>query len=192
MRFFFTSLFTLFLLNAFAQIVPNSGTYTTSDGNYSLKVTFKDGTLTLIEPNKESTFKHASGNTYTFTNPVNNIDYAIEVVDNKTLSCYHPRDPDNRTIITFTGSAAQPSSANNFKDYKKMADDYKQKIKDDPKNGQAWAFCAAAALARASYNEAGYKEYATKAAQSLKLIAVDKTKCPCEDAIPADIWKAAK
>jgi hypothetical protein len=186
MRVVLTGLFLLFLSRAVAQIVPSSGTYTTADGNYSLSVTFKDNVLTLIEPNKTSPYQHASGNIYTFTNPKNNIAYAIEVVDEKTLSCYHPGTPDNRTKLVFTSVAAGVNK------YAQLAEAYKKKMKDDPTNTQAWAFCAAAAWARAYSSEAQYRDYATKTAKSLKLIIVDKNKCPCEDAIIPEIWRDAK
>ncbi|MBW4888089.1 hypothetical protein KXQ82_00115 [Mucilaginibacter sp. HMF5004] len=192
MKILFTCILTCCLLSAFAQIVPLTGTYTTSDGNYNVNILYSNNTLTIVEPNKTSPYKYAKNNIYTFTNPVNNIDYAVEVIDQKTLGCYHPSTPDNVTKLIFNTGTNSMAPKEVIAKYKQIADNYTAKLKTDPSNTQAWAFCAAAALAHAYYNEEGFKIYAAKVARSLKLIIVDKSKCPCEDALPKDIWDSVQ
>jgi hypothetical protein len=175
-------------LQASAQIVPSSGPYTTSDGYYTVNISFKSGLLTVVEPNKTSPYTLVSGNEYRFVNPTNGIDYRIEVVNATTLACFKPTNLQNRTMLLFSGSLNEAATAKTFTDYSKVAEKYKNLMKTDAKDAQLWSFCAAAANARSSMNEDGFANYAAKIIASMKQIIVKPTKCPCEDAIPAVLW----
>lgn len=182
-------LFALSFLNAIAQKIPNTGSYVTSDGLYTIIIRYEaDNTVTILEPNKESNYHPLGDDVYAFKNPVNNIDYRLKVIDNKTIDCYKPATPDNVTRVTFTGSQNVAFSKTEIDRLKGIEKFYLDKIKSDPANTQTWTFCAAAAMAHIYYNEEGYKKYAARAAKNLKLITVDKSTCPCSNAIPNDIW----
>lgn len=177
--------------NVNAQIKPTSGQYTTEDGYYTVTINFSDRELTLIEPNRTSIYYKLEGNVFQFIHPTNKTDYRIEVMSPTTIQTFKPGANNSRYTLRLSGKGAAASNEQ-FNTYFALAEKYKAKMLSDKKDAQLWSFCAAAAMARSSMNEEGFKEYATKVASSIKLIAVNKTKCPCEDAIPVDIWNGAK
>jgi len=177
--------------SASAQIKLTSGQYTTEDGYYTVTINFADKELTLIEPNRTSVYHKLEGNVFQFIHPTNKIDYRIEVTSPTTIQTFKPAANSSRYTLTLSSKNATASN-DQFNTYFALAEKYKAKMLSDKKDAQLWSFCAAAAMARSSMNEDGFKDYATKVASSIKLIAVNKTKCPCEDAIPVDIWNGAK
>lgn len=187
----FTLVFLSFLLSSalIAQKIPSSGYYTSSDGNYTITVLFKDKVLTIVEPNKTSPYALVAGNEYHFTNPTNGIEYLIEVVDETTLAMYKPTNRANKYKFYFTGSANKPADNEKFRKFSQIAKSYLEKMKEDPKDAQLWSFCAAAANARSSFNEEGFQEYLSKIIPSMKAILEDKNVCPCKDAIDQDMFR---
>lgn len=177
--------------NVNAQIKLTSGQYTTQDGYYTVTINFTNKELTLIEPNRTSVYHKLEGNVFQFIHPTNKIDYRIEVTSPTTIQTFKPGANNSRYTLTLSGRDATASN-DQFNTYFALAEKYKAKMLSDQKDAQLWSFCAAAAMARSSMNEEGFKEYAAKVASSIKLIAINKTKCPCEDAIPMDIWNGAK
>ncbi len=167
----------------FAQKIPSAGNYTSADGYYTIIISYKDNILTIVEPNKISPYKLLSGNEYHFTNPTNGIEYLIEVVDETTLATYKPTNRNNKYLFYFTGTANTPASKEDFNKYFPIAQKYKEKMKEDPKDAQLWSFCAAVANARSSFSKEGYEEYVSKVVPSMKVILEQKDKCPCTDAI---------
>jgi len=184
-------LFYLIGSNANAQIKLTSGQYTTQDGYYTVTINFTDKELTLIEPNRTSVYHKLEGNVFQFIHPTSKIDYRIEVTSPTTIQTFKPTANSTRYTLTLSSKDATATNEQ-FNTYFALAEKYKAKMSSDKKDAQLWSFCAAAAMARSSMNEEGFKEYATKVASSIKLIIINKAKCPCEDAIPVDIWNGAK
>lgn len=189
---------TLFVLALFAicslakaQIKLTSGQYTTADGYYTITINFEGNSLTVIEPNRTSVYKKVADNIFSFIHPNTNVDYRIEVMDPQTIQTFKPGVSNSRYTIRLS-SGSTGADNEQYKTYAAMAERYKAKMASDKKDAQLWAFCAAAAYARSSMNEEGFKEYATQVASSIKLIIINKAKCPCEDAIPVAIWNSAK
>ncbi len=173
-----------------AQIKLTSGQYTTSDGYYTVTINFDQNSLTLIEPNLTSVYKRVEGNIFSYVHQRNNVDYRIEVMDPSTIQTFKPGVSNSRFTLKLNGQSATASSEQ-FKTYFAMAERYKAKMLTDKKDAQLWSFCAAAAMARSTMNDEGFKDYANKVSSSIKLIIVNKAKCPCEDAIPTEIWNKA-
>src|SRR3954466_7351081 len=101
----FTGLFlvlTSFITSAVAQIEAPSGPYTSDDGRYTVTVKFADGNLTIVEPNKTSTYTPAGDDVYEFTNPVNGKHYKIQVEDERTLAAF---GSTGKTNFYYTGNA---------------------------------------------------------------------------------------
>lgn len=182
----------LICVSAFAkaQIKLASGQYITEDGYYTVTINFNENTLTLIEPNLTSIYKKVAPNIYSYVHARNNVDYRIEVKDASTIQTYKQGVDNSRYTIKLTNSSEVASSAK-FKQYYALAEQYKAKMQTDKKDAQLWSFCAAAAMARSTMNDEGFADYATKVASSIKQIIINKTKCPCEDAIPIAVWNKA-
>ncbi len=191
MRTFFIVVLMAICSLAKAQIKLTSGQYTTADGYYTITINFEGSSLTVIEPNRTSVYKKVADNIFSFVHPNTNVDYRIEVMDPETIQTFKPAVSNSRYTIKLSSAS---TSANNeqYKTYAAMAERYKAKMTTEKKDAQLWAFCAAAAYARSTMNDEGFKEYALQAASSIKLIIINKAKCPCEDAIPAEIWNTAK
>jgi hypothetical protein len=184
----------LLLFNSLhAQLKLTPGNYVGGGWECNLKYN-TDGAITLVDATYTHTYKPV-GNTFSYVH-TNGVDYRILPLDNKTFKVYHEGTPDNFTRYTYIGGGSvspnpeEASKANNTIEYKKIAEKYRDKMKADSKDAQMYAFCAAAALARASYNEEAFNTYAKRVVASLKQIMVNKAKCPCEDAIPQTIWNS--
>ncbi|WP_410221877.1 hypothetical protein [Pedobacter sp.] len=190
-RFLTIALLCLIGSSASSQIKLTSGQYTTEDGYYTVTINFTDKELTLIEPNRTSVYHKLEGNVFQFIHPTNKIDYRIEVTSPTTIQTFKPTVNSSRYTLTLSSKNATASNEQ-FNTYFALAEKYKAKMLSDKKDAQLWSFCAAAAMARSSMNEEGFKEYASKIVSSIKLIVTDKTKCPCEDAIPTNIWNGTK
>ncbi|TKC10718.1 hypothetical protein FA048_11140 [Pedobacter polaris] len=173
-----------------AQIKLISGQYTTEDGYYTVTINYNQNSLTLIEPNLTSTYNRVEGNIFSYVHQRNNVDYRIEVINPSTIQTFKQGVANSRHTIKLT-STSNVASSEQFKTYYAMAERYKAKMLTDKKDAQLWSFCAAAAMARSTMNDEGFKNYATKVSSSIKLITINKAKCPCEDAIPTDIWNKA-
>lgn len=174
-----------------AQIKLTSGQYTTADGYYTVTINFEGSTLTLIEPNLTSIYTKVANNIFSYVHPTSKKDYRMEVMDPSTVQTYKAGGDNSRYTLKLS-STSMNSDNEQFKTYSAIAERYKAKMETDKKDAQLWSLCAAAAYARSTMNEDGFKAYAEKVASSIKLIAVNKAKCPCEDAIPATIWSSVK
>lgn len=177
-------------INAKGQIKLTSGQYTTEDGYYTVTINFSGNQLTLIEPNTTSVYEKIDKNIFRFIHPRSKTDYRIEVMDSNTIQTFKPFVNNSRFTIKLSNSDAIADNEH-FKKYFALAEHYKAKMQSDKKDAQLWSFCAAAAMARSSMNEEGFKVYATKIALSIKQIIVNKTKCPCEDALPLSVWNTS-
>jgi len=174
-------------LFAQAQLKLTSGQYVTEDGYYTVTINFDGNSLTLIEPNRTSVYTKVENNVFRFIHPTNKIDYRIEVMDAGTIQTFKPAVDNSRYTLRLSKSS-ETANSEQFKTYFAMAERYKAKMLTDKKDAQLWSFCAAAAMARSSMNDEGFKEYASKIVASIKQIIINKAKCPCEDAIPTEIW----
>lgn len=67
---------------------------------------------------------------------------------------------------------------------------YQDKAQADPNGAQIWTACAAAATKR-SASPAEADDFAVQMAKVLKLIVLDPSRSPCEDAISPALWAAA-
>ncbi|MEE1943730.1 hypothetical protein VRU48_01335 [Pedobacter sp. KR3-3] len=191
MRTLFILAFIAVCSTAKAQIKPTSGQYTTADGYYTVTINFENSSLTLIEPNRTSVYTKVADNIFSFIHPASKIDYRIEVMDPQTIQTFKANVSSSRYTLKLSSTSTNTNSEQ-YKTYSAMAERYKAKMLTDKKDAQLWSFCAAAAYARSTMNDEGFKEYATQVSSSIKLIIVNKTKCPCEDAIPATIWNNAQ
>jgi hypothetical protein len=170
------------------QISLSSGQFTVESGYYTVTINFEGESLTLIEPNRTSVYRKIAENTFSFVHPETKVDYRIDVIDKVTIHAYKPQTPDNRTILRL--NTAGLSAEYTF--YLAMAQRYKTMMLTDKKDAQLWAFCSAAAFARSTMDGESFREYARKIVASVRPIVTDQGKCPCEDAIPAEIWTAVK
>ena len=189
LRFFTSAFLCLLCFSLSAQIKLTSGKYTTEDGYYTVTINFADKELTLIEPNRTSVYHRLTGNEIQFIHPTNKIDYRMEVMDASTVQTFKPGSTNRYTLKL--SSKDMTTTNEHYNTYFALAEKYKAKMQTDKKDAQLWSFCSASAWARATMNDDGFKDYAKKAALSIKQIIIDKSKCPCEDAIPATIWNSA-
>ncbi|WP_113662398.1 hypothetical protein [Pedobacter nanyangensis] len=167
-----------------------AGNYTSTDGRYTVIVEHNGSTIKITEPNKENLYKSSGGAIYRHTEP-KYAAYYIKVAANNKY--YSGKNGGQEYLFTYSGgntspSEVLPSGADNCPLY----DKYAAMIKKDPNNTQGWAFCAAAALAYCTYNVNERKEMLTPIIQALKSILEQPEKCPCEDVIPATVWKSVK
>jgi hypothetical protein len=174
----------------FGQTKLKEGTYTTSDGSYSINVRYdaKTNTIVVVEPNKTSEYTSAGDGEYSFTNPKNEIEYRLAIVDATTLEAFKPGGRDSSTKLYHSGGVDEAVSSEDFKKYQEVAEKYLEKMKSDSDDAQLWAFCAASANARSTMNAEGFESYAKKAIKQVATIMEDKTSSPCTDAMPADLW----
>lgn len=166
------------------------GTYTTSDGSYSINVRYdaKTNTIIVVEPNKTSEYTSAGNGEYGFTNPKNGIEYRLAIVDATTLEAFKPGGKDSSTKLYHSGGVDEPASSEDFEKYQEIAAKYLEKMASDSDNAQLWAFCAAAANARSTMNADGFESYAKKAIKQVATIMENTTSSPCTDAMPAELW----
>lgn len=185
---------------AWAQAVtPSAGTYEQADSGYSIEVVPEGDAVVVVEPNKRSRYTRVGDREYTFYNDNTGSTFRLRVIDNQTLEAFRyplrgapirlarvggPPPPTGKTDLEAPGAARSDV-------YGALAQTYRERSIKDPDNAQSWTFCAAAALKRSHATAAEADAYAVKAAQSLKIIAVDPTRTPCEDAIPAALWARA-
>lgn len=174
---------------AYGQIKPPSGPYTSSDGMYTVNMEFKNNTLVIIEPNKTSVYVLTGDNMYEYINPDNGKHYKMQVGDETTLIAFGSTGSTN---FYFSGGLSKAASKEQFAFYQKVAEEYKNKMKEDPDDAQMWALCAAAATNRASLNDEGFEEYARATILSLRQIVTDQRTCPCPRAIPPALWGKVK
>lgn len=178
----------LLVVGVVAWAQSRSGNYTTSDGNYTIEVKFENGKLILVEPNRTSEYTPIGGNKYQFVH-TNGTTYYLESVNETTLASSTSRN-SSKTYLTFSGESFEmPSQALNG-EFEAIYNKYLGLMETDAGDAQTWAFCAAAALARAQFNGEGSEAYLTGVVLSMKQILPNVTSCPCEDAIPAAVWSA--
>lgn len=161
---------------------PKPGKYQSADGNYSFSVAVNDdGSLEITEPNKVSVYKK-EGALYRHTDPKYSM-YLIRVESDTEI---YTLKEGNSNEYQFTWIGSDEVSIDDCPLYEK----YLEKAEEGTESEvQAWTFCAAAALAKCNYTEAGFNTQAAAIVMTLKQILVNESKCPCEDVIPASIWK---
>ena len=182
--------FSIICLSGYTQKLLTDGTYTTSDGLYSITIEFKKDSIRLVEPNKVSIYSSVGNNIYKFVNPKNGVDYRIEVLDSKTFASYKNIRPAERTIISLNEGINDTEMSDSAEHFLKLAEKYLDKSAKDPDNLQLWTFCSSAASMRAVLNKKGFEETISKHIKALKEIMIDRSKCPCEDVIPIELWKS--
>jgi hypothetical protein len=183
-----------FSTGAAAQQVSN-GTYILEGGSYSIDVVQEGNTLVVVEPNKRSPYARQPDGTFHFYNPNTDTVYGIRVIDNQTIEAFKPFQEGNMpTRLVRVGGAPQPEApivaAGPTNEHGAIADRYQKLAQTDPDNVQAWTACAAAAKKRQLATSAEADAYAAQMAEVLKLILVDSSRSPCEDAIPASAWSS--
>ncbi|MES2276166.1 MAG: hypothetical protein V4592_09095 [Bacteroidota bacterium] len=185
---FFIALLWACALPASSQIKIMQGQYTSGDGKYTVNIFQTENGLSVEEPNKKTSYTLVSGDTYKYTSQYG--EYRITLTDNKSAKMYKTTAPDRFTKFSFSGAMSDAPTEKEFINYKEVAKKYQDSMRINPKDAQMYSFCAAAAMARATFNSDGYEEYAKKLILSLKQIMINKTKCPCEVAIPQRLWEA--
>lgn len=187
---FFSLVFVFSLAyQAYAQVDPPSGPYTSSDGMYTVNVQYSDTLIVVTEPNHTSYYKLVPDNVFLYVNPKNGKEYKLKVEDQTTLLAFTAY---GSTHFYFSGGLDTMTDSKQFSFYQEVAEEYKKKMRDEPHNTQLWSFCAAAAMNRATLNETGFEEYARAVILSMRQIVEDQMKCPCPRAIPPSLWASTR
>jgi hypothetical protein len=186
------------LSTAAAAQKVSDGTYILEGGSYSIEVVQDGDNLVVVEPNKRSPYTRQADGSFHFYNPNTDTVYGIRVIDNQTIEAFKPFQGGNvpTRLVRLGGtpsqeapsqeSASEPETAGN--DAGAIADRYQKLAQTDPDHVQAWTACAAAAKKRELATNEEADAYAAQMAEVLKLILVDPSRSPCEDAIPASTW----
>lgn len=176
---------TCFLLLFYTTIsfsqTPKPGRYQSTDGRYSISIgVTADGSIEVKEPNKISVYTK-SGTYYRHTEPKYSA-YLIRVGNNNDI--YTFKEGTNGEY-RFDWAGSEEISGTGCALYDKYLAKATEAEGDEV---QAWTFCAAAAKAKCNSSAEAFREQAAGIVTTLKLIIVDKAKCPCEDVIPSYIW----
>ena len=164
------------------------GIYTST--NIKINISKKGNGLyvTYIIPTaSDNYYEPAGGNLYTTTSKYGTV-FFFKILSNSQIATFQKGYENSSEILQLTENASPIGENDKFL---KMAEKYKAMMKTDPKDAQAWAFCAMAAHAKTTHTDDAYTKKVIAVAASLKQI-VPSGKCPCEDAIPAAIWKSVK
>jgi hypothetical protein len=172
----------VFSFNSFAQ-TPKNGKYQSKDGMVNISIEVQsDGSLELTEPNKVSVY-NKEGNYYRHSEQKYSM-YMIRVGSPDEIYTFKDGYSNSEYKFTWIGSGEVMAEGC------ALYDKYLEKAEEAEDNEvQAWTFCAAAALAKCSYTSEGFETQAAAIVMTLKQILVNQEKCPCEDVIPASIWK---
>lgn len=180
--------FVVFSVNTMISQTLTSGNYSSSDLRYTYTVIIEHegNIITLTEPNKVNQYKSTGGNTYYHTEAKYS-NYYIRVVGNNKY--YVGKQGSNEQLFTLSGnstieSEVLPTGIDNCPLY----DNYLKLTTGEGDEVQAWAFCAAAALAKCTYTDVN--DYLKPIIKGLKSIIVDTSKCPCTDVISQSEWNA--
>ena len=189
---------------AFGQ---SSGLYVIDGGGYSIDVTMNGDTLTVVEPNKTSTYVKQGDGSYHFTNPNNGILYGIRIIDDRTIEAFKPGSGNPGTRLSLMGqprnkkapepgpdmpgkaaendSRSEPSSADvaSSKAMHREAERYAALAKSDPLNVQSHTACAAVAWKRYTSSASEADAYAAEIKDMLKELLVDPGSNPCPEVI---------
>lgn len=165
-----------------------SGTYSSSDLGYTYTVVVKQegNVITITEPNRTNYYKSSGGNTYYHTES-KYAHFYIQISGNDNY--YAGKQGGSRQLFTFQGENTNedevlPSGIDDCPLY----DKYLNLSQTDHNDAQSWTFCGAAALAKCTYTDV--TPYLKPLILALKAIVVDKSKCPCLDAITQNEWNS--
>jgi hypothetical protein len=176
---------------ALAQQFTN-GTYGITDGSYSIQVEQSGDALTIVEPNKTSTYARQADGTYHFYNENTDATYGLRVVDADTIEAFKPfvegNMPTQLDLISAATAAAIEADDGDSDGIGSIAEKYEAMALSDSSNAHVWSACAAAAYARSTSNEAEFGEYVGLVVQMLKPIMAEAGGTPCADAIPDNLW----
>jgi hypothetical protein len=185
----------------------SSGIYVIDGGGYSIDVTMNGDTLTVIEPNKTSTYRKQADGSYHFTNPNNGILYGIRIIDDRTIEAFKPGSGNPGTRLSLMGqprgkkapdpgpdmpgkaaendSRPEPSAADvaSSKAMHREAERYAALARSDPLNVQSHTACAAVAWKRYTSSASEADAYAEEIKGMLKQLLVDPNDNPCPDVI---------
>lgn len=178
---FCVTTFVLLMVTTTHAQTPKPGKYQSTDGRYSIWIgVTPDGYIEVKEPNKISVYIK-SGNYFRHSDPKYST-YLIRVGTNNDI--YTLKEGTNGEFRFNWASYEEISSGGCA-----LYDKYLAKATEAEENEvQAWTFCAAAAKAKCNSSAEAFREQAAGIVTTLKLIIVDKAKCPCEDVIPSYIW----
>lgn len=176
-----------FNVNVFSQVRLDPGTYTSSDGYYSIQVVIVPEGLQIIEPTKVNLYKLGSNGWYWHSDQKYS-QYYIKIVNSKELRT--GKEGAVESVFSWAGPLKEINleDVELNKDCMMLAEKY-QALAIDDVDTQAWTFCAAAAVVKCMGSEEDFENYAESIIISLKQIVVNKEKCPCEDVISAALWK---
>jgi len=178
--------FVVFSVNTMLSQTLTSGNYSSSDLGYTYTVTLKHegNVITLTEPNKVNQYKSSGGNTYYHTETKYS-HYYIKVAGNDRY--YVGKQGGTEQLFTLSGSnTIESEELSTGIDNCPLYDKYLALTSGDDDEVQAWAFCAAAALAKCTYTD--IEDYLKPIIKGLKSIIVDASKCPCTDVISQSEW----
>lgn len=183
----------------------SSGLYVIDGGGYSIDLTVNGDTLTVVEPNKTSTYVKQGDGSYHFTNPNNGILYGIRIIDDRTIEAFKPGSGNPGTRLSLMGAPrgrkapagpdmpgqasaepnAQPTPADvvGAQAMHREAERYAALAKSDPLNVQSHTACAAVAWKRYTSSAGEADAYAAEIKGMLKELLVDPGSNPCPEVI---------
>jgi hypothetical protein len=183
----------------------SSGIYVIDGGGYSIDVTMNGDTLTVIEPNKTSTYTRQGDGSFHFTNPNNGILYGIRIIDDRTIEAFKPGSGNPGTRLSLMGAprgkkpapaadmpgkavadsgpAPTPADVSASQAMHREAERYAALAKSDPLNVQSHTACAAVAWKRYTSSASEADAYAEEIKGMLKQLLVDPNANPCPDVI---------
>lgn len=176
-----------------APIAGTSGTYSLVGGEYQIQVIFSPAKVTIVEPNKTSHYDwDPARQIYEFYNLKTDAHYGIRVISPTRIEATKPRlnpgPPPSYFELKSTSFETQSGEYQKFMDIANKYKDLAARNVGTNQEVQAYTFCAATAFARATQTAEDSEWYARDAAARLKPIMVDKSRSPCPDAIPNEVW----
>jgi hypothetical protein len=172
-----------------------SGIYITPDNRYSIKVVMIAEGLEVTEPNGKTVYRK-SADPSRFLATISGRQYGIRLAQSGVIYSFTAAG-ETRLMLK---EILQPSTNAASRDLMPpdvpphaaldAYNEYKAKIQRDPANTHLHAACGAAAIAKATFNRTGYRDYTRSVVDGLKLIMSDlRAANPCPNAIDEALWK---
>ena len=166
---------------AYAQ-QAKEGLYQSSDGAAQFSLRNPDNSSIEVTESNMTSIYNKNGDSYRHSD-ARYAQYMMRVISETEIVAFK-NTGGNETKYTWIGdmSLSEQDCL--------LAEKYQAMAEEGNPEVQAYSFCAAAALMKCSYTPQGFATYAATITQTMKLIMVDASKCPCTDVIPQSIWEA--
>jgi hypothetical protein len=181
-----------------AQASFQSGIYVTPDNRYSITVMMTSAGLEVTEPNRKSLYKRRGDVSRYYSVAPNGKEYGIRLAERGTIYSFTAAGETmlrlKQAIQEQTGmSDADLAPASTVPTHASLDafNKWKAKINENPADAHLYAACGAAAVAKATFNPSGYREYTRLVVAGLKQLLVNPRANPCPDAIDNSLWSSA-